>query len=228
MDQNSGFLPKGLQDYQIYLRNVPYLTDEDRVVLGEKGKLIKLSRSKILFQEGEEAVEFFLIVSGILKLQRQSQNSHTLIDLVGDHEVIGGGLMQGSEKTLYPITAKAMSACELLSFPKEFYFSYWQKRPNLNQYLMSQMAKRIQSLQMEKNLQRFHLEEKLAYYLTEKISKFPHLRITRQDLADAVGATNESVIRVLSEWNKLGLVTSEHQEIQIHHPEKLREKWKKD
>ena len=45
--------------------------------------------------------------------------------------------------------------------------------------------------------------------------------LTRQDIAEMAGTTVETCIRVMSKWQKLGTVTTEHQVITVRDPEAL-------
>lgn len=226
MVKENGMLPNGRTEIARKLEPLKFLKEEDRNLISRFGKMVTLKRNVKLFEEGEPANRFFIILSGVLKLSKNSAEESTLIDLTQVGEIIGGALMIQPQIVPFPISAKAMIPCEMIELSYDFFKEHWSHQPHIGQQIMSQMAERVKRLQNDKKTQRMHLEQKLAYILTEKIAPIPHLRITRQDLADAVGSSNESVIRILSDWTKKKYISSRHQEIIIHDLDKLISMWK--
>jgi len=224
---------KNLQNLQAQkatkLQVIPFLSEDDRQVILSQGKLVKLNRNRVLFEEGEPANRFYLLLSGSVKLiKKRNDSSNTLLDIIGPLELVAAGVMASESEKVYPVTAKAMCQTEVIELSRAHFDEHWKKHPSLYQYVLEQMAKRMKRIQDDKNVQRLHLDQKLAYYLTEKVSQIPDLRMTRQDLADAVGSSNESVIRVLSDWTKQKIISTQHQEIKIHDFERLKSIWNKD
>lgn len=228
MNRENSVLPNGYQARLLKLKGLSFLNDEDRQFIAEEGRYFVAKRNTVLFEEGELADRFFILISGAVKLTKKIEGSVTLVDILSTGEVLGAAIMLKQEPANFPVAAQAMIPTELIELKKSFFQDYWRGRTHLFEYVIQQIATRVQRLQNDKTTQRMKLDQKLAYYLTEKVSPIANLRMTRQDLANAVGATNESVIRILSEWSKQGLISTQRQEIKVHDLEKMKLLWNQD
>jgi CRP-like cAMP-binding protein len=72
------------------------------------------------------------------------------------------------------------------------------------------------------------LNQKVASLLINLLEKNPTenglelpLPITRKEIADTLGATVESVIRIMSEWSKMGIIQTNDQYIRVIKPDKV-------
>ena len=72
------------------------------------------------------------------------------------------------------------------------------------------------------------LQQKVASLLITLLERNPTgngldlpLPLTRKEIADTLGATVESVIRIMSEWSKLGIIQTTDQYIRVVKPEKI-------
>jgi CRP-like cAMP-binding protein len=83
-------------------------------------------------------------------------------------------------------------------------------------------------LQDQKVLARAPLAQKIAALLTNLLEKNEDenaltlpLPLTRREIADTLGSSVESVIRVMSDWSKQGFIQTTDQNIKVLHPEKI-------
>lgn len=204
----------------------PDLKGSEIATLLGAGELKNFKRGQPLFNAGDIADAFFLVLSGAFKLVKesspQSEGHPTLMEIIGPGETIGLILMQTPSQNHYPVTATAMIDSEVLQLPKTFYETVWAGDVVLQKLGAQQMARRVQRIQQDRSIQRFPLPQKVAYFLCEKIRPVPGIKVTRQEIADGVGASTESVIRVLSEWSKEGLIATQNHEITIYDFDKIR------
>ncbi len=204
----------------------PELTRSEIATLLAAGEIKNFKRGQPLFLAAETADDFFLVLGGGFKLVKepnvQNDGQPTLMEIVGPGETIGLILMQTPTQNRYPVTATAMIDSEVLQLPKTFYESVWINNSVLQKLGAQQMARRVQRIQQDRSIQRFSLPQKVAYFLCEKIRPVPGIKVTRQEIADGVGASTESVIRVLSEWSKEGLIATQNHEITIYDFDKIR------
>jgi CRP-like cAMP-binding protein len=82
--------------------------------------------------------------------------------------------------------------------------------------------------QNQKIMQRAPLQSKVAAMLLQLVAKDTTkdelevpLPLTRKEIADTLGVTAESVIRVMSEWVKKGYIVTTDQHIKILKPDLL-------
>ncbi len=238
MDQGTIFsdLPRSqLSDANVALNSVVSLDIQLQQKLISHSQLLQLDRNAFLFSQDESADAFYLILSGAFKLVKsQGDNSSvpaessTLIEVVGPGDLIAAALMQNATvQSVYPVSAKAMMKSKVLRFSKTFYHQDWLTEPALFQYAQTQMLKKISRMQKDRCLQRMSLEQRVAYFLTEKVGSIAQLKITRQDIADAIGASQEAVIRLLSQWKSDGWIETRDHHIQLLAEEKIKSLWQK-
>lgn len=222
-------LPKGLnRKLDLFTKINPI----QKQILLQNCNIITLSKKHYLFSEGEIADSFYLVLKGSLKLIKttgntnESEAQNIIVDIVQPGEMIASALML-NEKIFqkFPISAIALTPTDVLQAPKDFYHSYWKKHQNLMDFSNEQMVKRIQKLQLSLSIQRLSTAKRLAFVLTELIENNSALKITRSELSDCIGTTTESVIRILSQWNKDNLISTHDKKISIVAMEKLRALW---
>lgn len=231
--KNGNFdLPKGLNRK---LDSFPKINSMQKQILLQNCNIITLGKKHYLFSEGDTADSFYLVLKGSLKLIKSTGNvnenaaQNIIVDIVQPGEMIASALML-NEKTFqkFPISASALTPTDVLQASKDFFHSYWKKQQNLMDFSNEQMVKRIQKLQLSLSIQRLSTAKRLAFVLTELIENNSNLRITRSELSDFIGTTTESVIRVLSKWNKDNLISTQDRKIVITSISKLRAIWQND
>lgn len=105
----------------------------------------------------------------------------------------------------------------------------WVTSPAVIQRLQSATLARLKWMAQCRADQRLSLECRLAgfllraYFRTQENADSRVLNLTRQSLADAVGASVESVIRTMKKWETCGLVTSASKVIRVEKVKSLRE-----
>lgn len=201
-------------------------TEADRRKLVEDAMLIDLRNKSLLFSQGEPAEGFFIVLSGIVKLVRVQDNVSTLLDLVSATEMIGSVLMQEEMILTYPVSAISMGESEVLRVPREIFLRNWVSNQTVNQMVQRQIHRRMTSFQQDRCMQRQSLEKRVAYFLIERLQHLENLSITRQEIADAIGTTAESVIRVLRDWEEKKWITAKSHKIKIMKPEEIYRLWR--
>lgn len=195
--------------------------------LATSGEAITMTKNSLLFTQGESADHFFLILSGGIKLTKKSDESirsnSTLIDLIGPGELLGVALMLNSKVQMnYPVSAKTIGPTELLKYSMEVFHNTWTSDQDLTLFANKSILKRIENMQNDRCLQRSSLEQKVAYFLTVKLARFKQFRVTRQDIADCIGSSQEAVIRLLSDWTRKGWIESDQHGITVLNLAKVR------
>src|SRR5262245_41018776 len=76
-----------------------------------------LRKGQVLLRQGEPASAFYLIESGYLKLtQVTADGSEVIVRFVGPGDPVGGVAALGEAP--YPVSATAVDACEVRSWPR--------------------------------------------------------------------------------------------------------------
>lgn len=181
-----------------------------------------------LFRAGDPAEFFGIVLSGAYKLSRSSPSGDDIIvhfSIRGD--VIAGFIMVHPQP-VYPVSAIAMGVSRFIKIPRVNYLEIWKKNSDLIFRLQNLLSARMSLLQDQKVMVRAPLSQKVATLLIALSEKNPSrtdleisLPLTRKEIADTLGASVESVIRIMSEWSKLGIIQTNDQHIRIVKPEKV-------
>ncbi len=196
--------------------------------LCDGGQIRVLSHREVLFRHGEPANFFGVVVGGAFKLSRLAQNGDdTVIHFCSPGDVLAA-LVMPQPRALYPLTAHAMGPSRAIMIRREVYLQKWLANPGLIARMQSLLSMRMSRLQGQKVMQRAPLSAKVAALLLQLVCKDKSgeemsvpLPLTRKEIADSLGVTVESVIRVMSDWGKKGLVVTSDQSIRILQPDRL-------
>ena len=174
-------------------------------------------KGQILFVEGEDSETVYLVERGVVKVFRSLESGRELIiglfrfgEAVGEVAVIDG--------LPYPATAAAHEEAIVLTMPRSAYLHYLKSFEGAAIALIRDLMLRMRTMQRRmEDLGGGDVEYRIARVLqgfcatcrnTEGRLVVP-VPLTRQDVADMVGARVETVIRIMSRWQKDGLVGSD-------------------
>ncbi len=187
------------------------------------------AHKQIVFNFGEPATHFGVVLSGAYKLTRISPvGEESVIHFSSPGDVVAA-LVMTKKNTPYPVTVKSMGPARMLVIHQDTYLNYWIKNPMLIIKIQSLFSTRMARLQNHKVMQRAPMASKVASLLlqlaaddtkTEGQLEVP-LPLTRKEIADSLGVTVESVIRVMSDWAKHGYISTTDHHIKILQPEWL-------
>ncbi|WP_373999221.1 Crp/Fnr family transcriptional regulator [Bdellovibrio bacteriovorus] len=196
----------------------------DNVVryLCEGGRVTFNQHRDVLFHFEEQAHYFGIVLSGAYKLCRPSLGgSDSIVQVVLPGDIVGA-LIMCNPKPIYPVSVVSMGPSRFLKIPKDVYPTAWQMNAAVASRVQELLGRRMQQMHMHKVLMRSHLSVRLAQLLldlmdqvsTEGVHKLK-VPVTRQEMADVLGVTVESVIRTMSPWSKEGVIQTTEQYIQI-------------
>jgi CRP-like cAMP-binding protein len=183
-----------------------------------------------VFSEGEAAERFFLLLDGHIRVIRITPDGEQIIALhIPAGQLFGIAPALGHER--YPATALTAVECLVLSWPAslwhEFvarYDGFGTESGKLVGRRMSEMQDRIvemATLQVEQRIANalLRLVRQSGKKTAEGIEiAFP---ITRQDLSEMTGSTLHTVSRMLSQWERQGIVKSARKRIIVTDPHRL-------
>lgn len=177
-----------------------------------ESEIVDTNSRKNVFYEGEPADHFGFVVEGVFKLHRTDQlGQRVAMDFVTPGGMIAG-LLMAAEGAVYPVNVHSIKTGKFLKIPKSTYNKFWCHRPEIMKKVQIANMERVRSLQLLRESQRLPLEQKVAWVIVKLMAdfrekeKFLKIYFTRVDIADAVGAAPESVIRVFGKWLKDGLI----------------------
>jgi CRP/FNR family transcriptional regulator len=150
-------------------------------------------------------------------------------------KVSGGGDLLGYKslisEQLYGLTAEAIDDCILCFIPKEDFLSLLRPGSNFYMDLLQAVCRETGALssKMTEMAQR-SVRQRLAlallmlkdtYGLEQEESGEIEINLTREDLANIIGTATESLIRLLNDFKKEGLIETTGRKIRVLNAEKL-------
>ena len=190
----------------------------------------QLPAGVVVYDEGQPATRFYLLLSGHIRTVRMTPEGDQIILLhfpAGQMFSIGAALGQITHQT----TAVAVVDCVALSWPNALwpvfaarYDGFCAEALQAFGAQSNEMSNRIVELSTKL------VEQRIACALVRMIGQsgravaggieigFP---ITRQNIADMTGTTLHTVSRLLSAWEKQGLVASTRCHIVVTNPHRL-------
>lgn len=190
---------------------------------------VKVSQHRdLLFEAGNSGTHFGVVLSGAYKLARISPSGEdSVIHFCSPGDVLAA-LVMPQPKPVYPVSAIAMGPSRALMIRREVYLEKWVPMPELVIRIQGLLSSRMARFQNQKVMQRAPLPSKVAALLLNLVSRDSRVDelevpvpLTRKEIADTLGVTVESVIRVMSDWSKQGYVTTNEKQIKILRPDIL-------
>lgn len=183
-----------------------------------------------VFVEGDPAGRFYLLLDGHIRAVRTTPGGDQIIVL---HIAAGQlfGIAAAMSRDTYPATAMTVDDCLTLSWPTRLWQKFITEYDGFateNYRVMGERLGEINNRVVEMATQ--HVEQRVANTILRLINQhgkrvgngiaidFP---ITRQNLSEMTGTTLHTVSRLLSAWEKDGLVASTRKRIVVTNPHRL-------
>lgn len=184
-----------------------------------------------VFMEGDPPAWFCLVVSGRVKILRQSRGGKDVVlELLGPGEPFGGVAV--IERRPYPASAQATEPSAILKIPQDAIVALADRHPSVIREMALLIGRRLRAAHDSvKSLAVDPVEARLAATLVRLAERDGRkgrqgltlpFHLTRQSLADMTGTTVETAIRVVSRWQRDGLVREEAQHLVLVDVEALR------
>lgn len=189
-----------------------------------KGSRVRSHSHRGTFVEaGDEASTFGVVLDGAYKLVKPTPKGDDFIMYFATPgDAVGALLMSQEQSVRYPITVKAIGFSRMCVIPKATFNNTWRSHAQILLRINSILYSRMGILQDEKTLARAPLVERIAWFLLKMLERSNSseeqiipLPLTRQEIADHLGVTVESVIRIMSQWTQAGIVRSTDGQLEI-------------
>lgn len=183
-----------------------------------------------IFEEAAVAQRFYLLLDGTIRVVKTTPAGDQVTSL---HIPAGQlfGISQALGRDTYPATAMAASEVLALSWPTSLWHSFVAQYPGFATETYKTIGERVNEMNtriVEMSTQ--HVEQRIARALLRLVNQsgrpieigteisFP---ITRKDVSELTGTTLQTVSRLLSAWEKAGLVNSKRKKIVVCDPQRL-------
>jgi len=188
-----------------------------------------IKKGEPIFEEGEVTNGIYCIKDGVCKLSKLSANGKDqIVKLVKSGELLGQRSMISDEPA--NLSAVALEDMEVCFIPRSEVLQFFN---NNNQFSMNIMKSICGDLKESDDhmvsMAQKTVKERLAetlLYLEDTFGKNEdgslHIQLSREELAGMIGTATESCIRLLSEFNKGGVIDLNGKRISITDRNKLK------
>ncbi|MFT6443071.1 MAG: CRP-like cAMP-binding protein [Crocinitomicaceae bacterium] len=198
----------GLNSFIEKSRGIEELSD-----LSKERKEKEFLKKKEIFREDDHANYLYFIISGKVKCEKTDTYGKSFVtEIYNPGDFLGYlSLLEGSE---YKSTAVAMENTRVAIIPKDDFLQLIQKNKDVSSKFIKMLSGNV--IDREKRL--LHLAYspvgervaqalyKLANNDENKKANTANINLSREDLANIVGTAKETLIRMLSELKKEGVI----------------------
>ncbi|OAZ04338.1 Crp/Fnr family transcriptional regulator [Flavobacterium succinicans] len=188
-----------------------------------------IKKGEPVFEEGETINGVYCIKEGFCKLSKLSTNGKDqIVKLVKAGELLGQRSMVSDEPA--NLSAVALEDMEVCFIPKSEILNFFNENNQFSLGMMKSICGDLKEsdlhvVSMAQKTVKNRLAETLLY-LQETFGKNADntlkIQLSREELAGMIGTATESCIRILSEFNKSGLVELVGKKIAIKDLNKLK------
>ena len=187
------------------------LKPDDRQRLAAVATVRAFEKGATLFNEGDGSDLMYTVLSGRVKVFKTTpRGTDVILELFGPGDPVGAVAVY--EARPYPASALALEPTSCLLIPRQAFFALLEGSPTMVRGLLVGLTHRLVELtnrltelsggRIEGRLARFFL--KLGTDIGQRRDEgvFIPLVLSRQELADMIGTTIETSIRIMSRWGK--------------------------
>jgi len=190
----------------------PSLLDE----LAVRAKSVKVEAREVLFSKGDPGDRLYLVAKGLIRIGVLSVEGREVTygmikpgELFGEIAVLDAGVRSAD--------ATAMENSELLALERKDVNAFLERHPIQALHLIKVLCDRVRRADdLLEDIVFLSLPSRLAKHLlvldetlgTRQRPQGPTtIRLSQQEVADHLGISRESVNKVLSKWEQVGIVT---------------------
>lgn len=204
---------------------------DDRLEQFSGLKLVSQYRThQRIFYQGEPNLGLSILCEGKVKLSRSSEGGKTqILDVTGPCGLLGEKDLFLSER--HSVTAEAIADCVVCFIKREQFLSFLKENPpvalRLIQHLSEQVARAedrslaFTSLDVKRRVAELLLDLASRHGKPAPDGCVLDVSLRREDLADMIGATPETVIRILSAFRQEGVIRSTPTALILLQPDRL-------
>lgn len=206
------------------------LRPEDREALAPLCRIRGYDKGDAIFHEGEPADRIHFVHIGRVKIVKAAGERDIILEILGPGEPVGAVAV--FERRPFPASAITLEPSGIVSIPEREFFVLLEKRPEMMRHVLAGLTYRL--MMVNKRLADLvgsadHRAARLFLTLADRVGlpvsdgvRIP-LNLSRQEIADLIGTTLETAIRLMSRWQKEEIVLTEKDGFLIPDPARLRQ-----
>ena len=181
-------------------------------------------RGQVIFYEGNQSFGLYCISSGRVKLYKMSvDGKQQIVRIASAGDVLGYRALLANEP--YHATAEAIEDSEICCLDRDSFFPVLKKEPSLAMNLIQKLAQELGVAEnLMANMAQKSVRERMAELLLTLKEAYGEkegdhtrivLKLTREEFGNMIGVTQETSIRLLSEFRQEKLIEVNGREIKI-------------
>lgn len=189
-------------------------------------------RGQVIFYEGNQAFGLYCIFSGRVKLYKSGvDGKQQIVRIAGPGDLLGYRALFADEP--YTATAETLEDATICCIDRNTFFPLLSKNPQLCLDIIKKMARELREAEdlatsiahrsVRERMAELLLLLKEAYGKPVKRGVRIDLQLSREELGEMIGMTQETAIRLLSEFKQDGMIEVNEREITVLNPKRLLE-----
>ena len=217
-----------------YLRQTPVFSGLSDEELDELVPLVvkrRLRKDTVVFHEGDPGSAFYLVKTGRVKIYKSSAyGREQVLSILGDGQIFGD--VPTFDGGPYPATAATMTEAEIYLIRREDFQGILRRHPEIALKVIRVLGARLrQSMELIRDLSFKQVPHRLAGLLLKLSGEYGketgaglliELPLSRQELADIVGTSRETVTRELKKMEKAGIIGLNRRRITVIDTKRLK------
>lgn len=190
----------------------------------------RLPKDLCVFNQGDDGVRAHAVIEGSVRIaQSGSDGAHVVIRFIGPGEMFGTVALFTDGR--YPADAIASSETLEASWSKAELLELMARYPQISINVIQVIGKRLQEVQDRvRELATQRAERRVAHAVLRLARQAGHstadgmaieFSLRRKDVADISGTTLHTASRILTAWEKAGLLITNNQRLTIRQPAEL-------
>lgn len=217
-----------------YLKHTPifsHLSEEELDSIIPQVIKRRLKKNTVIFHENDPAAAFYLVKTGRVKIYKTGpEGREQVLSILGDGQIFGD--VPAFDGGPYPASAATMSDSEIYLIRSEDFQALVRQHPEVALKIIRVLGQRLrQSMELVRDLSFKQVPHRLAGLLVKLAGEYGtesgaglliELPLSRQELADIVGTSRETITRELKKMERAGMIEIDRRRLTITDPERLR------
>ena len=189
------------------------LKKDDRDAVEPLCRMRGYEKGETIFREGDPADRIHFVYVGRVKIVKSAGARDIILEILGPGEPVGA--VAAFERGNFPASAVTIEPASIVSIPEREFFALIERRPDMTRRMLAGLTMRLMMLNKRLADMTGSAESRAARLfltLAERMGRKSaegtviSLALSRQELADLIGTTLETAIRLMSRWQKEGVV----------------------
>ena len=199
------------------------LSDDQFDFLNYEKSIVQLHKGQVLFLQDTKPHGLYCIKKGKIKIfRRGSEGKEQIVRLAADADVVGYRALLSEES--YQCGAAALEETTLCYVPRQALKQIMENNVIIYKKMISLLSNDLKNAESKiSELAQKPVRERVAETLMVLKNKYGleadgatlNVVLSREEMANLVGTATESLIRILSDFRKEGIIELDHKKIRI-------------